>query len=103
MAKLLPKHPQAEWLVQEFIPAEYEYKVMVVGYRVVPIVLRFEIGTDGFGIKYRTGQGVNIKDCPEVVNLAQQSAKALKRELAKVDILSSQGRYFILEVNRFPG
>jgi glutathione synthase/RimK-type ligase-like ATP-grasp enzyme len=41
LTKLLPKHPLKEWLVQEFLPAKYEYKVMVVGYRSVPMVLIF--------------------------------------------------------------
>ncbi len=103
LAALLPKHPTKEWLVQEFLSADYEYKVMVVGYRSVPKVLRFEIRTDGFGIKYRTGKAVRASTIPKVVSLAENASKLLGRELTKVDILSSGGRCYILEVNRFPG
>jgi glutathione synthase/RimK-type ligase-like ATP-grasp enzyme len=103
LAKLLPKHPLKEWLAQEFLPADYEYKVMVVGHRSVPIVLRFEIRTDGFGIKYRTGKAVRASTIPKVVSLAEKASRLLGRELTKVDILYSGGLYYILEVNRFPG
>ena len=39
----------------------------------------------------------------ELTHLAEQSSRVLKRELAKVDILESRGKFYILEVNRFPG
>jgi hypothetical protein len=39
----------------------------------------------------------------KIIQFAEQSSFVLKRELAKVDILESQGKFYILEVNRFPG
>ncbi len=103
LAKLTIKYPKKEWLVQEFIPADYEYKVMVVGFNSVPVVLRFNVADSGFGIKFRTGVSISVKDCSEVVKLAEKSAKILGRELSKVDILESRGKFYVLEVNRFPG
>jgi len=103
LAKLLPLHPRNEWLIQEFIEADCEYKVITIGYRSTPMLLKFDIAKTGFGIKYPTGRPIKSADLPEVVSLAQRAAKLLGRELAKVDILYSQGKYYILEVNRFPG
>ncbi len=103
LAKLLPAHPVNEWLIQEFIPAECEYKVMTVGFSSVPVILKFNTAPAGFRIKYATGIPVDKNSVPEVGLLAEQATRILGRELGKVDILFSRGKFYILEVNRFPG
>jgi glutathione synthase/RimK-type ligase-like ATP-grasp enzyme len=134
-----------EWLVQEFIKAEYEYKVITVGYKALPVILRFDIMNGGFGVDFdkyevlrspplllRRGSGRGCSNLslettslppkadknPEtlggispqegrifdvLVSLSEHASRLLGRELAKVDILESQGKFYILEVNRFPG
>jgi len=143
LKKILPLHPKKEWLVQEFIKAEYEYKVVTVGYKALPVVLRFKIKDSGFRTDFnkaeviyyrRHSEGVHKADLSaealakvqesqiqdkeilrpesawaqddavsEVIKIAEQSTRLLKRELAKVDILEAGGKLYILEVNRFPG
>jgi glutathione synthase/RimK-type ligase-like ATP-grasp enzyme len=145
LKKILPLHPKKEWLVQEFIKADYEYKIITVGYKALPIILRFDISDGGFGVDFdkhevlrnpplllRRGSGRgcnnssldttslspkanknpgNLGDIsPQegrtsdvLISLAESASKLLGRELAKVDILESQGKFYILEVNRFPG
>jgi glutathione synthase/RimK-type ligase-like ATP-grasp enzyme len=39
--RILKKFAAEELLAQEFIPAEFEYKVITVGYKSLPVVLRF--------------------------------------------------------------
>ncbi len=156
--KTVKLHPKNEWLVQEFIKARYEYKVICVGYKALPIILRFGINKNGFGVYFdsysvipsvsdlsavasaKVGESLkvnissNVKgslhspplsetkrkwgvgppwlagsetgrdDMLKVVYLAEVASKLLGRELSKVDILEDhKGKFYILEVNRFPG
>jgi len=125
LKKILPLHSKKEWLVQEFIQADYEYKVITVGYKALPIILRFKIKDGGFRTDfsshsvilnpkcYSRGEESLYKDeilrsaqddaIKEVAKLAESASRLLKRELAKVDILEVKGKFYILEVNRFPG
>lgn len=97
------KFPKGELLVQELLGAKYEYKVVTVGYKSLPVVLRFQIFGLGFRMNFEKYEVLKSKDAPLVVKLAQEASKVLGRELAKVDILESNGKLYILEVNRFPG
>ncbi len=110
--EVFKQYPKGELLVQEFIPAEYEYKIITVGYKALPVVLRFAIHpvTRRPDFKQHTtlspwergGVRVN-KKLRRMIALAQKASKTLGRELAKVDILEYHGKFYILEVNRFPG
>lgn len=106
MALLLQQYPAKQLMLQEFIPAEYEYKVLTVGYKALPVILRLKIKKSGkpdFGkttaIKLSSATPKTLK----LKALAEKSSKVLRRELAKVDILEAKGKFYVLEVNRFPG
>lgn len=102
-------YPENELMLQEFINAEYEYKVITVGFKALPIVLKFAISKKTKRPDFKNYQVVNISAVAEdyvlaeAVSLAQKAAKVLGRELAKTDILEKNGKLYILEVNRFPG
>lgn len=83
-----------EKLIQEYISDAAEYKVITIGFKSLPVIIR--IG-DGRAKILSTGEK------PELVLLAEKAAKILGRELAKVDILEKDGQLFVLEVNRWPG
>ncbi len=148
--KVLERYPKEELVFQEFIPAEYEYKVITVGYKALPVILRFNIDsatkrpdfnkylaihtpttspryagysslkkeetlrsasedssvaspTDKEGWLAKRDGVVGADKMQTLTNLAEQSSHLLGRELSKVDILESKGKFYILEVNRFPG
>ncbi len=102
--KRIPSNiPKKELLVQEYIQAEYEYKVVVVGFKVLPQVLRFKTLNTGLKIDYAKYELLERSQAKQVCNLAEKAAKTLGRELCKVDILEKNGKYYVLEVNRFPG
>ncbi len=103
MQKIPSTIPRDELMVQEFLEAEYEYKVITVGYKSLPVVLRHKISDTGFGVDYYAHDSVAAQSVAEVVALAEKASALLKRELAKVDIIESKGKYYILEVNRWPG
>ena len=100
---ILPLHPKKEWLVQEFIWADYEYKVVTVGYKALPVIVRFNIKRGGLRLDYDKYKVIKSPSAKKIAAIAQKAAKVLGRELAKVDILEKNGRFYILEVNRFPG
>ena len=103
--------PQEELLLQEFIDADYEYKVITVGYKALPVVLRFGIDNKTWRPDFSKAEAINIghtgaaegRALQRMVELAEQSAFILKRELAKVDILRKGDKFYVLEANRWPG
>ena len=102
--KVLEQLSKDELLVQEFIKARFEYKVITVGYKSLPVVLRLETNEGTFKPNFAKHQTINIEEGLAVVEIAEKSAKLLGRELAKVDIVEDfDGNLFVLEVNRWPG
>jgi len=95
--------PKKELLVQNYIQAEYEYKVVVVSFKALPKVLRFKTLNTGFKIDYVKHELLERSKARKVCILAEKAAKTLGRELCKVDILERKGKFYVLEVNRFPG
>lgn len=119
LKEILPSHPKKEWLIQEFIKADYEYKIITVGFKALPVILRFKIKKNGFRMDFGKCEVLQSEDAGEaggrqlnggrrllprqIIDLAESSSLLLKRELAKVDILELNGKFYVLEVNRFPG
>jgi glutathione synthase/RimK-type ligase-like ATP-grasp enzyme len=97
--RFLPK----DLLLQELIVADFEYKVVTVGYKTLPKLLKFAIKPGGFGLDFSQVQILEASEKMPAVLLAEQAAKILGRELAKADILEKDGQLYLLEVNRYPG
>jgi glutathione synthase/RimK-type ligase-like ATP-grasp enzyme len=102
-----------EWLVQEYIPAKYEYKVICVGYKALPVVLRFKFNTQLGRVDFDSNFFLSLEGegrvrgnskIKKLIEVAERASKLLGRELSKVDLLEDQkGKFYVLEVNRFPG
>lgn len=107
LANIEGKFLKKELLVQEFIPADYEYKVITVGYKSLPVVLRFAINPKTFRPDFANYRVIHRPtanpSAARAVRLAEKSARILRRELAKVDLLEKDRKLYILEVNRWPG
>jgi glutathione synthase/RimK-type ligase-like ATP-grasp enzyme len=95
--------PKNELMVQEYIEADYEYKVITVGHKALPMVLRFDFNRKSGRVDFYKHHAVNIEQVKGLKNLAEKASKVLGRELAKVDILQKGNKFYVLEVNRFPG
>ena len=52
LTEILKKYPKKELLLQEYIKADYEYKVVTIGYKAVPVVLKFIIKDSGFKLEH---------------------------------------------------
>lgn len=101
--KKIPAHiPKEELMWQEFIKADFEYKVICVGYKSIPVVLKFAMNKLNRP-DFRNFFVLKSSACTKVLDVAQKASKVLGRELSKVDILEKDGKFYVLEVNRFPG
>lgn len=104
--------PAEELLLQEFVPAEAEYKIITVGYEALPVVLKFKTDPKNWRPDFGSVSPLSLEgegrvrgndNLNKIVEAAEHSSRILNRELAKVDILESQGKFYVLEVNRWPG
>ncbi len=111
--KTVKLHPSNEWLIQEYIKAKYEYKIICVGYKALPVVLRFEFNTQLGRADFDSNSLLSLEGedrvrgnskIKKLIEVAEKASKILGRELSKVDILEDHsGKLYVLEVNRFPG
>ncbi len=97
------KYSSDQIIMQEFIKADFEYKLITVGYKSLPVIIKLKMNHNKFLPDLTQPQVLSINEVPAVVELAETAAKILKRELAKVDILEAGGQLYLLEVNRWPG
>ncbi len=96
------------YIFQEYIPNDFDYRVVIANDKSTSVCKRTRI-TD----KYRnnvalgaTEDFIDIKNVSkEIVELAVQSARALKLNWAGVDVVTNKdtGQNYVLEVNRRPG
>lgn len=107
LLKVIGLIPAGEMLIQEFIPAECEYKVFTVGYKALAVILKFKIDSKIFRPDFGDTEVIrlpsNNENINQLVQIAESASKTLNRELSKVDILEFGGKFYVLEVNRWPG
>jgi carbamoylphosphate synthase large subunit len=110
--KVISKHPKSEWIHQEYIDADFEYKVICVGYKVLPYVLKIKFNKKTGRPDFNSVSCLSLEGegrvrgnnkLKKLIEVAERASKVLGRELSKVDILEKDGKFYVLEVNRFPG
>ena len=96
------------YIFQEFIPNTFDYRVVISNGKPESVCKRTRI-KDKFRNNVALGASedfVNVKNVSkDILELAIQSAKALKLNWAGVDVVTDTdtGRNYVLEVNRRPG
>ena len=105
LRRWLWRFPIGELAVQEFLPAEQDYRVLTIGYKALPVIICRKPAPGDF----RTNFAVNgsfgscrLSDYPELGEISERSARLLRREFAGVDIRYKGSQPMILEVNRRP-
>lgn len=101
--KVLENFNSEELLAQEFIQADAEYKVICTGYKSVEKVLKFKTLKDSFGIDNKNFAVLDKAEHRGVVGLVENGSKVLGKQLSKADVLESNGKYYVVEINRSPG
>lgn len=98
------KYPPGQLLLQEYLVAEGDYRVITVGYKALSkIVFRRPVMGD-----FRTNtspdwESLDTKDYPDLREIAEKASRILRREFAATDIRYCGSKPLILEVNRRPG
>lgn len=106
-SRMLESYPDGELIAQKFLPASEDYRVLVIGYKALPVFLIRHPQAGDFRTNFAVKANSKTEDLnlfPELRNLAEKSARILKREFAGVDIRRDKdGKPYVLEVNRRPG
>ncbi len=90
------------FLFQQYLPTDGDIRILVIGYKVLGAMKRLVIPGD---FRANISQGAKAENYPlneEIVKLSQEAAKVTETEFAGVDIIESNGKYYIIEVNRSP-
>lgn len=92
------------FLVQDFIENDGDYRVMVVGYKCIGGYKR-AVKEEKLVMNKSVGKSVNLAKVPEeVVRQAETAAKALGVEVAGIDLVKERhtDKIFVIEVNEAP-
>lgn len=89
-------------LLQEFLEIDEEYRVLVVGGEALGTAVKEAEGTDEVARNYAQGANFHPVDRPELEEAAVRIAQLTGIEIAGVDIVEADERYYELECNRCP-
>lgn len=103
---ILAQYPQWAITVQEFLPANTDWRVIVVGGQALPLAVERTPNAGDF--RTNTDFSNDLKpisraENPALFELAEKAAKVLRRSFTGVDLRLQNGQPCILEVNRRPG
>lgn len=97
--------PAGELTLQEYLPADEDYRVITVGYRALPVLVSRRPAPGDFRTNFAAGGEFRVRtfeEFPALRELGERAARALRREFAAVDIRYRGDAPLILEVNRRP-
>jgi len=102
LEKKIEEFGVGKMLVQKNIPSGFDFRIIVIGNKVVGGMKR--IAPEG---EFRSNASLGgyvepIKISTELGNLAKKAARVFSAEFAGVDIIKDRGKYYILEINIFP-
>lgn len=103
LRELLEKRHRGFFSLQEYLPAEFDVRVMTVGYRTIGAMKRTVPAGDFRANIAVGGTGSAYPVTDELRRIAEAASRALHREFAGVDILFHEGKPYVLEVNQHPG
>lgn len=99
------RYRPGELMAQEYLPAESDFRVICIGYRVLPALVERAPKPGDFRTNSRQGGqavGHALAAFPELALLAEEAARVLRREFAAVDLRYRGAQPVVLEVNRRP-
>lgn len=106
LRRLLLQYKTGELMVQEFLPAEQDYRVIVVGYHALPVYVSRKPCPGEFRTNFEFNEEVishPLSEAPHFQEIAERAARVLLREFSGVDIRCRGATPIVLEANRRPG
>lgn len=107
MRAVIENNPMLTFVLQAFVPNDGDYRVIVMGDRVVMVIKRKAVGDTHLNNTSQGGSAevVPVESLPaEVLDLSVRAAIFFGRQVAGVDMVESigDGRWYCFEVNRSP-
>ncbi len=105
LQRKLWRYPVGDLMLQEYLPAAEDFRVITVGYQALPKFISRKPRSGDFRTNFELGgdsQAHDLADHPALRDLAERAARTLQREFAGVDIRFKDGQPVLLEVNRRP-
>lgn len=106
LRRKLMQYKAGEVMVQEFLDAAVDYRVMVIGYQALPVYVSRKPRADDFRTNFEHHEEVvslPLSEAPPLKEIAERAARALRREFSGVDIRCRGKTPLVLEANRRPG
>jgi len=106
LRKKLMQYRSGEVMVQEFLEAEVDYRVIVIGYKALPVYVSRKPQADDFRTNFEFNEEVishPIAEAPQLKDIAERAARISRREFSGVDIRCRGNVPLVLEANRRPG
>lgn len=94
--------PEASFLLQEYFQIEYDLRVMVVGDRALGGFRRYKREGEDFLTSARGGRREEFFVTPDIAAAALEATKLQGLEIAGVDLITHNGKIYIIEVNASP-
>lgn len=98
--KKVPQH--FPFLFQQYLPTDGDIRILVIGDKVIGAMKRLLIPGDFRANISQGAKAEKFKLTDETVELAKKAAKATETEFAGVDLIESEGKFYVIEVNRAP-
>lgn len=90
------------YLLQEYLEIDSDIRIFVVNSKILGAMKRFIIPGD-FRSNASLGARVEqVNPTKEMIDLAKRAVKAMKYEIAGVDIVTYKGKFYVIEVNSTP-
>lgn len=106
LRKKLLRYKPGEVMVQEYLDAVLDYRVVVVGYKALPVYVSRKPVSGEFRTNFEHNEIVTshpLAEAPHLQEIAEKAARALNREFSGVDIRCRGTTPLVLEANRRPG
>jgi glutathione synthase/RimK-type ligase-like ATP-grasp enzyme len=103
--KIFKDYPTLKFIVQEYHPNAYDYRVLIMGDRPPLQIKRTAAKGSHLNNTSQGGKGEVVEELPpEILSLSKQLAEVLEISVGGVDVLKSQKdqKYYFLEVNSQP-
>lgn len=101
---IISENEGKRFLFQEYIPTRFDVRVFVIGGKILG-AMRRDAADDDFRSNIAQGGQASVYDIdsnPKLKEVALEACKAANMEIAGVDIMINEDKYYVLEVNRSP-
>lgn len=107
IAHIVEENPDVEYILQNFIPNDGDYRVVTLGFEPYLTIYRSSGGKDH---RNNTSLGGDAKVIPQeevdpvILEMSRKAARAVNKRFAGVDVITNKetGEHSILEVNHTP-